>query len=280
MLDVVSPMTLEKDLEAGAALQRMAALMKRTVGLELPDGSLAQAAARLAPRLKRLGLDGLHDYVALLGGRDGQGELALALDLLTTPPTGFFREPAQFEMLESELSRRRPARPRLWSAAASFGDDAYSLAMLLADLQLAGRIGADWQVLGTDIGEHRLRSAGEAIYPESRLRQVTPERLRRYAVGSGDASTGLVQMQATLRERVRFERHDLRTPLKEAHGFDAVWLRQVLMYFDAPTRQAVLAHALARLHPGGLLFVGAAEQGLVAARSLQALGGGVFRKDA
>jgi len=280
VLDVVRLMTMEKDFGAETAPRRLAALMKRAVGLDLSDAALAQAAARLAPRLKRLGLEGLSGYVALLGGRDGQGELALALGLLTTTTTGFFREPAQFELLESELSRRRPARPRLWSAAASFGDDAYSLAMLLADLQLAGRIGADWQVLGTDIGEHRLRSAAEAIYPESRLRQVTHERLRRYAVGSGDASTGLVQVQAGLRERVRFERHDLREPLPGAEGFDAIWLRQALVYFDATTRQAVLAQVLARLHPGGLFFVAPAEQGLVTTPGLQALGGGSFRKSA
>lgn len=271
-------MTLEKDFEVESALQRLAALMKTAVGLTLPDSGLVQAAGRLAPRLRRLGLEGLQDYVALLGGRGAEGELSLALDLLTAPQAGFFREPAQFELLESELSRLRPTRPRLWNAAAGFGDDAYSLAMLLADMQLAGRIGADWLVLGTDIGEQRLRSAAEAIYPESRLRQVTPERLRRYTLGSGGATTGLVQMQATLRERVRFERHDLRAPLHGAQGFDAIWLRQVLVYFDAATRQTVLAQVLARLHPGGLFFVGAAEEGLVTTPGLEALGGGAFRK--
>lgn len=257
-----------------AGWQRFATLMQSAAGLVLSQASASLVATRLAPRLRRLGLVGFDDYVPLLAG----GELKIALDLLTEQQAGFFREPAQFELLESELSRTRPAKPRLWSAAASFGDEAYSLAMLLADLQSAGRIGADWLVLGTDASERRLRAASDAIYPEARLRQVTPERLRRYGV-CGDSS-GLVQMQASLRERVRFERHGLRAPLPGAQGFDAIWLRQVLLYFDKPTRQAVLSQVLARLHPGGLFFVGAAEQGLITVPGLASLGAGVFRKPA
>lgn len=257
-----------------AGWQRLADLLQRAVGLDLPAGSRALVAARLAPRLRRLGLADVDAYLALLDGEGGSAELAIALDLLTTQHAGFFREPAQFELLESELSTPRRPRLRLWSAAAGFGDEAYSLAMLLADLQKAGRIGADWSVLGTDISERRLRSAAEALYAEARLRQVGAERLQRHALGNG----GLVQMQAGLRERVRFERHDLREPLAGDEVFDAVLLRQLLIYFDAATRGRVISHALARLRPGGLFFVAAAEQGLVDAAGLQALGGGAFRK--
>lgn len=255
-----------------AGWQRLAQRLQRAAGLMLAAGGGARVAARLAPRLRRLGLAGLDAYAALLEG--DAAEIAVALDLLTAPEAGFFREPAQFELLESEFSQLRPARLRLWSAATAGGEEAYSLAMLLADLQQAGRVGADWRVLGTDISERRLRGAAEALYAESRL---APERLRRHAVGGG-ASTGLVQMQRGLRERVRFERHDLRGPLAAAEVFDAVLLRQLLVYFAVATRRSVIAHALAALRPGGLFLVGAAEQGLVDAAGLQALGGGAFRK--
>lgn len=259
----------------------LSGLLLDTLGLSLSTTRRAVVASRLAPRLQRLGLASYEAYVALIAGADGGSELQMAVDLLTQPEPRFFREPAHFDLLESELGRQRPQRLRLWSAGACSGDEAYGLAMLLADLQQAGRIGADWRVLGTDVSERRMRSAGQGLYPQSQLRQVTPQRLRRYCVGGDAGPRGLVQMQASLRERVRFERHDLRAPLQGGEGpegFDAVWLRDVLVYFDALTRQAVLAQVLARLHPGGLFFVGAQEQGLVTTPGLELLAPGAFRK--
>jgi chemotaxis protein methyltransferase CheR len=250
---------------------RLGERLRQSVGLILPATSSARVVARLAPRLRRLGLTGFDAYAALLD-EDGT-ELALALELLTRAEGGFFREPAQFELLESEFSRQRPARLRLWSAATGGGEEAYSLAMLLGELQQAGRIGADWAVLGSDISERRLRSAAEALYAEPRL---PPERLRRHTLGGGTA--GLVQMQPALREHVSFARHDLRWPLAAAEVFDAVLLRQLLAYWDAPTRRVVIGHVLQALRPGGLLLVGTAEQGLVDAAGLQGLGDGAFRK--
>jgi chemotaxis protein methyltransferase CheR len=111
----------------------------------------------------------------------------MAVDLLTTNETYFFREPAHFELLEQELRAQAAAPAAVWSAASSFGDEAYSTAMLLSDLQQQGRIGPDWSILGTDISDRVLRSASEAVYPEDRLRHVSPERLKRYCLrGEGD----------------------------------------------------------------------------------------------
>ena len=274
MSEAARAATLMPPTEAG--WQRFAALMQAEVGLVLPSAGALRVAARLAPRLRRLGLEGFDAYVELLDTQRDAAELPLLLDLLTAPEAGFFREPGQFELLESELGSRRPGRLRLWSAATAFGDEAYSLAMLLADLQQAGRIGADWTVVGTDVSERRLRSAAEGLYPESRLRQLTPERLRRHGLAAG--ATGLAQMPAALREHLRFERHDLRQPLAAGEVFDAVMLRQLLIYFDAAVRREVVAHVLATLRPGGLFFVGAAEQGLVGDAALEPLGAGAFRK--
>jgi chemotaxis protein methyltransferase CheR len=255
----------------------LTALLREAASLTLSPADEAQAARRLAPRLQRLGLDDFDTYLALLDRERGT-ELQLAVSLLTTQDARFFREPELFDWLEAELSRARPARLRLWSAAASFGDEAYSLAMVLHDLQRSGRIGADWSVLGTDVGEHRLRVAAAALYPAARLRGVAPERLRQYTLrGAGPHS--LVQMHAGLRERVRFMRHDLRQRLATPETFDVILLRDALVYFDAPTRQRVLRQVLSRLQPGGLLVVGAAQAGLVGVAGLAPvpLAPGVFR---
>ncbi len=277
MSDARFPATLAPLSDAG--WQRFAELMQQSIGLSLTAASGPRAKARLAPRLRRLGLPGFDAYVELL---DENGpEMAAALDLLTLPETGFFHEPAQFELLESEFSGPRPARLRLWSAATACGEEAYSLAMLLADLQAAGRVGADWTVLGTDISARRLRSAQGALYAEAPLRrQVAAGRLQRHALGASAASTAILQMRASLRERVRFQQHDLREPFDTDERFDAVLLRQLLLYVDRATRRTVLAHVLEHLKPGGLLLVGVAEQGLVDAAEVTPLGSGAFRKQA
>lgn len=259
-----------------SAYLKLATLLEASAGLRLPADGKGGIASRLASRLQRLGLDGYEAYVDFLGSGEGGAELQIALDLLTTPDSHFFRESQHFDLLESELSRLRAQRLRLWSAATALGEEAYSLAMLLADLQQAGRIGADWRILGTDISERALRTATEALYPEDRLRHVTPERIRRYGLRGSAGAAGLVQMQAGLRERVEFTRWDLRQSVDGLGPFDAILLRHALPYFDARTAQALVERLLSRLRPGGLFFTGASEAfGHV---SLEPLAPGAFRK--
>ncbi|TXC65145.1 hypothetical protein FSC37_00290 [Piscinibacter aquaticus] len=166
----------------------IADLMHRSVGLSFGEHKKPLVASRLAPRLARLGLDDYRDYLSLISGQDDQGEFQVAVDLLTTNETYFFRESSHYALMEQELSRERPRTVRVWSAASSFGDEAYSAAMVLADLQQQGRIGEDWSVLGTDISDRVLRSAQQAIFPNERLREVSAERLKRYFWrGEGEA---------------------------------------------------------------------------------------------
>lgn len=259
---------------------QLAELMHASVGLSFSAAKKPLIASRLSPRIQRLGLDSYEAYVDLICGLDDGGEFQMAVDLLTTNETYFFRESAHFDLLESELSRTRPQRLRLWSAASSFGDEAYSLAMLLADLQQNGRIGADWSILGTDISERVLRSAVDAIYPEERLRHVTPERLKRYCLRGSEGSAGLVQMQERLRERVAFGQLNLCRPIEELGPFDAVFLRNVLIYFDPPTKQAVVERVLTQLRPGGLFFIGTAEGRVPGVAGLVPIAPGAFRKEA
>ncbi|MCW5667599.1 MAG: protein-glutamate O-methyltransferase CheR [Piscinibacter sp.] len=253
-------------------------LMHTAVGLSFAPHKKALVASRLAPRVQRLGLPDFEAYHALIAGDDDQGEFQVAVDLLTTNETYFFREPAHFECLAQEVAQRRPTGLQVWSAASSFGDEAYSIAMLLADLQRQGRLGEAWGVLGTDISDRVLRSATQAIYPNERLRHVGAERLKRYCLrGEGEAE-GLSLIHPQLRERVRFGQLNLCLPIEGIGPFDAVFLRNVLIYFDAPTKSAVVDRVLSRLRPGGLFFIGTAEGRVPCATPLEPLGPGVFRK--
>ena len=256
------------------------ALMHSAIGLSFSESKKPLIASRLSPRIQRLGLGGYDDYLALISRPDDGGEFQMAVDLLTTNETYFFREPAHYDLLEAELARTKPTPLRVWSAAASFGDEAYSTAMLLCDMQQQGRITSDWSILGTDISDRVLRSAIEAVFPSDRLRAVTPERLRRYCLRGEGESEGLVQMHSRIREKVRFGQLNLCAPIENLGPFDVVFLRNVLIYFDAPTKLAAVERVLSQLRPGGLLFIGTAEGRVQGANGLQVVAPGAFRKSA
>lgn len=262
------------------SFDRIVGLMHTAVGLSFAASKKSLVSSRLGSRVQRLGLGSYADYAALIEGEDDGGEFQMAVDLLTTNETYFFREPAHYTLLEQELAREKPRQARVWSAASSFGDEAYSTAMLLADMAQQGRIGSDWSILGTDISDRVLQSAAQGIYPADRLRGVTPERLKRHCLRGEGESDGLVQISDKLRERVRFGQLNLCAPIENLGPFDVVFLRNVLIYFDPPTKSAVVDRVLTQLRPGGLFFIGTAEGRVPCQTALKVLAPGAFRKEA
>lgn len=258
--------------------RQIANLMHETVGLSFNDSKKALVSSRLSQRMQRLQINSYEDYLALISSEDDEGEFQMAVDLLTTNETYFFREPKHFDLLEKELCKRPHKALSVWSAASSFGDEAYSIAMLLSDMQQQGRIGPEWSILGTDISDRVLRSATQAIYPEERLRHVTSQRLKRHCLrGEGDAE-GLVQVNENLRKRVSFGQLNLCKPVEGIGPFDVIFLRNVLIYFDQPTKRAVVDRVLGRLKVGGLFFIGTAEGRVACETPLQQMEPGAFCK--
>jgi chemotaxis protein methyltransferase CheR len=257
---------------------RIIGLMHESVGLSFNDSKKPLIASRLAPRMQRLGLQTFEDYYDLISRTDDGGEFQMAIDLLTTTETYFFREPAHYRLLEQELVRAKPQSLSVWSAASSFGDEAYSTAMLLSDLQAQGKIGDRWSILATDISDRVLRSAIAGVYPEDRLRNVSPERLRRHVLRGEGRSEGLLQVDPKLRERVRFGQLNLCRPIEDIGQFDVIFLRNVLIYFDMATKREVVDRVLTFLRRGGLFFIGIAEGRAPCDTPLETLAPGAFRK--
>jgi chemotaxis protein methyltransferase CheR len=247
-------------------------------GITLSAAKKALVMGRLGKRLSHHNLDSFGDYFKLLASGKHPDEVQMAVDLLTTNETYFFREPAHYDLLEQELARTRPRKMSVWSAASSFGDEAYSTAMLLSDQQQLGRIGSDWSILGTDISDRVLRSAMEAVYPEDRLRNVSPERLKRYCLRGEGPYEGLISVHPRVREHVRFGQLNLCKPIEDIGPFDVIFLRNVLIYFDAQTKREVVDRVLTQLKPGGLFFIGTAEGRVPCKTPLQSLAPGAFRK--
>ena len=135
-------------------------------------------------------------------------------------------------------------------------------------------------MLGTDISDRVLRAAVEAVYPEERLRQVSPARLKRYCLRGEGGFEGLSQVQPRLTDHVRFGQLNLCEPIADVGPFDVVFLRNVLIYFDPATKRAVVDRVLTQLRPGGLFFIGMAEGRVACETPLEPVAPGAFRKRA
>jgi chemotaxis protein methyltransferase CheR len=261
--------------------KKISDLMYEAAGLSYNDSKKSLIHSRLSSRIQKLGLEGFADYIAILEDESEAAEFQMAVDLLTTNETYFFREPKHYDLLQQELAGLGNKAPiSIWSAASSFGDEAYSTAMLLADMQVMGKISPDWSILATDISHRVLLSAKEAVYPEDRLRAVSPERLRRYCLRGEGESEGQVQIQDKLRTRVQFGQLNLCKPIDGLGPFDVIFLRNVLIYFDPPTKSAVVDRVLAALKPGGLFFLGTAEGRVPCSTPITTVIPGAFRKTA
>ncbi len=246
-----------------------------TVGINLSESKKALVCGRLGRRLQVCKVDTFGEYFDLLMNGESAAELQNAIDLLTTNETYFFREPKHFEHLHTEAAAARPGRPfRVWSAAGSTGEEAYSIAMVLADV-LPGRA---WEILCSDISARVLARARTGHYRTERLQNLPPEYLNRFCLMGHGPQEGTLLIERRLREKVTFMQVNLNEPLPQVGLFDVIFLRNVLIYFDRETKRRVVGQVLQKLRPGGLLFVGHSESLIDITRDVHMLAPSIFRK--
>jgi chemotaxis protein methyltransferase CheR len=263
-------------------------VVQESTGIQLAENKDGMVEGRLRPRLVALGLDDVADYFRFLFDDAGlEGELPLLTELITTNKTDFFREKAHFGALWSRMIPAALAGPRaggrvpfkFWSAASSTGAEAWSAAMILAEAR-ARSPQLEWAVLGTDISQRVLATARRAVYPEAELAPVPAPLRERYAMVGHDAQGApLRRIVPELRQRVRFEEMNLmQASFPVDRDLDAIFLRNVLIYFDPPTQARVIASAAAHLRPGGHLVVGHAESMIVRQPNLRQVSPAVFER--
>lgn len=231
-----------------------------TAGISLSPAKKALVTGRLSKRLHACGTQTYSAYFALLKSGGHAGEVQTAIDLLTTNETYFFREPRHFELLASTFGGAhappRAGQPvRVWSAASSSGEEAYSISMVLKDT-LQGR---PFEVIGTDISTRMLQRARTGHYPEQRTRQIPQEYLKRYCLKGRGEQAGTLLVDRSVREHVRFTHANLNAALPELGQFDVAFLRNVLIYFNGETKRQVVERVLSRIRPGGWLYIGHSE---------------------
>jgi len=213
-------------------------------------------AGRLQKRLRHYGITSYSDYLSLIEDPNNSQERQFLVDLLTTNETYFYREPAHFEFLQTRILPRYKGQPcRVWSAACSSGEEVYTLAMLMANILGLG----DWKVVGSDISDRVLAQASTGIYPMERARDLPHDMLSKYCLKGVRSQAGMLLIEPRLKQRVEFLKINLMHPLPHLKSFDVVFLRNVLIYFDGPTKQHVIRHVINAIKPGGYLFTSHVE---------------------
>lgn len=248
----------------------------QVAGINLSEHKHALVMGRLAPRLRHYRVASHGEYFRLLVSGKFTDEAQIAVDLLTTNETSFFREPKHFEFLRQRILPAHPAsRPmRVWSAASSSGEEPYSIAMTLA-AALGER---SWEVLASDLSSRVLERARTGHYAIARANTISPDLLRAYCLKGVGAEDGTFLIDPKIRQRVQFRQINLNDALPQLGEFDVIFLRNVMIYFDLETKRQVIGRILKHLRPDGYLFIGHSESLHAVNDQLKSVVVSVYRK--
>ncbi len=232
-------------------------LIYKRAGISLHDGKHAMVYSRLSRRLRETGHQSFREYLAWLESTDGV-EWQEFINALTTNLTSFFRESHHFEIFASLLKSKPASNPwRVWCSAASTGEEPFSIVMTA--LEALGTLN-NFSLAASDIDSKVLATAAGGVYRADGLKGVDAVRLQKYFLRGKGVNDGFVRMRPELISAIQYLIVNLihnDWPFKEL--FDAVFCRNVMIYFDAETQRGVLERIHRVMKPGGLLFVGHAE---------------------
>ena len=250
---------------------RFRELVARHTGIALGPHKMPFVCGRLSRRLRQLGISDFDEYYDLVTSPGEDDELRRFINAVTTNKTSFFREAHHFDDLRAHLAGS-PRKVRVWCAASSTGEEPWSLAITLAEI-LGLDSGCDLRLLASDIDTDVLATAERGVYGEDRLEGLDDAQLRRWFVEGEGPMAGRVRVRKALRDLVTFRRINLTQQPWPIHArFDAIFCRNVLMYFDRETQEAVVSGMIRLLVPGGLLCLGHSESMLGMRPDLRGLG--------
>ncbi|ODT79474.1 MAG: chemotaxis protein CheR [Pelagibacterium sp. SCN 64-44] len=285
----VLPVAAENDHLSPTDFQRLSTLIGEEVGIRLPPAKRLMVEGRLRKRIRALDLANLRAYGDYLFRQEGlESELPHLINAVTTNKTDFFREPEHFALMQKLLvpellgtARAGEHMPllKVWSAASSTGAEAYTIAMVLADMA-AQRHDFHYAILGTDVSTEVLAQGRRAVYPAEMIAPVPQNMQSRYLMFA--RRPGLrpdVRIVPELRRRVRFQRLNLMAasyPID--HDVDIIVLRNVLIYFEKSDQAAVISRLIGHLRPGGYLLLGHSESMVGTSITMRQIAPAVFQK--
>ena len=244
---------------------RLCKLIYSEAGIHLGAEKKTMLEVRIKRRLKALDVESYGQYCENLFAHNGlKHEITHLIDVVTTNKTDFFREPAHFNFLAGralpELTGRNPGRRfQIWSAGCSSGEEPYTMAIVLSEYALA-HPGFRFRILASDISTTVLKKAEQGVYTDEIVAPVQPLLRRKYFMRSRDPGSDRVRVVPELRQGIEFRRLNfMDADYGVAEKLDAIFCRNVIIYFDRPTQERILARLCNCLLPGGYLFVGHAE---------------------
>lgn len=255
-----------------SAFQR---LMMDSAGIRLPDNKRTLVKSRLAKRIRQLQFTNYSQYLNMLKDPAQSDERQCAINLLTTNETYFFREPKHFDYLQNNLPVSGDRPLRIWSAACSNGQEAYSIAMLLAE-----RLGRrPWEIIGTDISTAVLQTARRGHYPIEEAQHIPEVYLRKFCMRGTNEFEGTFLVKKWLRDRVRFQHANLNGDLPGMKEFDVIFLRNVMIYFNQDIKSRLVSRLYRKLRVGGHFIIGHSETLNGINPGLTMVSPSIYRKD-
>ncbi len=247
---------------------KLSSFIYEKCGIKLPDSKKIMIEARLRKRLRDLNIDSYSEYCQMLfSSRNDNKEITQMIDLVTTNKTDFFREPRQFNFLSDialpELEDKYGAgtkRPlRIWSAGCSTGEEPYTISIVLNEFAKE-KNKFSYNILATDISTHVLEIAKLGIYEEERTQVIPNPLMHKYFLKSKNKEKKVVRIIPELRKTIDFQWLNFMDNNFSITGkFDAIFCRNVIIYFDKETQDRLIAKLIDYLVPGGYLFLGHSE---------------------
>lgn len=265
----------EREFEFTATdFSRIRKLIYQHAGISLSEAKTDMVYSRVGRRLRSEGFDNFKQYLDALEKKNDSSEWEAFTNALTTNLTSFFREEHHFPILADHLSHtRQPIR--IWCSAASTGEEPYSIAMTACEA--FGSLNPPVEIIATDIDTNVLATAAAGVYPYERVSKLSEKRRKSYFQKGVGAHEGSVRVKSELRRLITFKQLNLLAEQWPLNGqFDAIFCRNVMIYFDKPTQSTILSRFVPLMKSDALLFAGHSENFLYVSKELSLLGKTVY----
>ncbi|MBC3916267.1 chemotaxis protein CheR [Undibacterium sp. CY18W] len=236
---------------------RVRDLIYKRAGISLADSKQEMVYSRLARRLRATGIHSFSEYLDSLENQEIDSEWEAFTNALTTNLTSFFREEHHFPILAEHVAGKKDP-VSIWCSASSTGEEPYSIAMTLCEA--FGTLRPPAHIIATDIDTNVLETASRGVYNLDRIEKLSAERTRKFFLKGKGAQEGLVRVRPELRDLITFKQLNLLEDSWPLSGeFDAIFCRNVMIYFDKPTQSKILKKFVPLMKSDGLLFAGHSE---------------------
>ena len=229
-------------------------------GISMNESKKSLVRGRLLRRIRHHNLKNYKEYYNLVTdpATSTDEEVHILIDLLTTHETYFFREPDHFTFLEELLTKEKDnlSELKIWIAASSSGEEAYTAAMIVDDV-LGTKI--PWDIVASDVSRGIVEVAESGVYSLERASKIPDKYLKKYCSRGVRSMEGLFRINSDLKNRINFRQINLLDELPFSGKFDIIFLRNVMIYFNVETKKEVISKMIDKLKPGGHLIVGHSE---------------------